>query len=180
MSTPELSPEEKTLKRVILIAAIDGWSVVAIAALGSLITLALGDLSGLVVGLLVIVAGVIELRGRARLVRRDAGGMRLLLRAQLFLLTVILVYCVTRLGSFDEGMVLDNLTPDVEALLKENGLERADVLPAVKMMFFAVYGIVAFLTVVFQGGLALYYRSRSAKVTAALAASPRPPPVADH
>jgi len=38
--------------------------------------------------------------------------------------------------------------------------------------FYATYGTVAVLSLVFQGGLALYYRSRTARVTAALAAPP--------
>lgn len=178
MPTPAPTPQEKTLKRVLLISAIDGWSVVAIAALGTLLALALGDLTGLVVGLLIMAAGIVELRGRRQLVRRNPGGMRLLLRAQMLLLTVILVYCVSRLGSFDEGLMLDNLTPEMEAVLKENGLERADIVPAVQMLFYVVHGTVALVTILFQGGLTLYYRSRTAKVTEALCAPPMDPPLA--
>lgn len=177
MPTPVPTPAEKTLRRVLLIAVIDGWSVIGVAALGTLLALALGDLSSLVVGLLILAAGIVELRGRGQLLRRNAAGMRLLVRAQLALLAVILVYCVSRLGSFDEGLVLDNLTPDLEAMLKENGLERGDIVPAVQMMFYAAYGTVALVTVLFQGGLALYYRSRTPRVTEALAA---PPPAADY
>jgi hypothetical protein len=174
MPTPTPTPAEKTLKRVLLVSVIDGWSVIGIAALGMLLALALGDLSSLITGLLLVAAGIVELRGRGQLLRRNAGGMRLLVRAQLGLLAVILVYCVSRLGSFDEGLVLDNLTPEMEAMLKDNGLERADIVPAVRMMFYAAYGAVALVTVIFQGGLALYYRSRTAKVTEALAMPPVP------
>jgi uncharacterized membrane protein HdeD (DUF308 family) len=174
MSTPEPTSQAKTLRRVLLVSAIDGWSIVAIAGLGTLITLALGDLVGLVVGVLVLAAGVIELRGRRQLQRRDPNGMRLLIRAQLLLLTVILVYCVSRLGSFDADTAMANLTPEMEAILKENGLERADVLPLVQTAFYATYSIVAVVSVIFQGGLTLYYRSRAAAVTAALTPTPEP------
>jgi hypothetical protein len=171
MTTPEPTPAEKALKRVLLISAIDGWGVIALAGLGSLLALALGDLSSLVLGLLIVGAGIVEIRGRRRLLRRDVSGMRLLVRTQMFLLAVILVYCVSRLGSFDPGLVLDNLTPDMEAMLKENGVERADIVPAVRMMFYAGYGFAAFLTLLFQGGLAFYYRRKTALVTAALSGS---------
>jgi uncharacterized membrane protein HdeD (DUF308 family) len=162
------TPQEKTLKRVLLVSAIDGWSVIVIAGLGILLTLLLGDLSGLLVGGLVLVAGIIELRGRRRLQRRDADGMKLLVRAQLLLLAVILIYCASRLGSYDQESMLANLTPDMQAVLKESGVEVADILPLVQMVFMATYSLVALLTLLFQGGLVLYYRSRTPIVTAAL------------
>lgn len=174
MTDSSSTPPEKVLQRVLLVSAIDGWSIVAVAGLGALVTLLLGDLLGVGVGLLVLAAGVIELRGRHRLRRRDPAGMKLLVRAQLFLLSVILVYCVSRLGSFDGETAMASLTPEMEAALKEAGLERADVLPLVQTVFYAVYGTVAFVSVIFQGGLTLYYRSRTSAVTAALTVPPEP------
>ena len=177
MSSPSPASSEPVLNRVLLVAAIDGWSVIALAGLGTVLALALGDLSGACTGLLIVAAGTIELAGRRRLRRRDAGGMKLLVRAQLFLLAVILVYCVTRLASFDEGLVQDvvreNLTPDMEAALLESGITRADIVPAVQGMFYLINATVAFLSLVFQGGLILYYRSRTERVAAALAVPPR-------
>lgn len=176
MISPASTPPEKTLRRVLLIAALDGWSVMAIGALGSLVAMAMGDPSGLVVGLMLVTGGVLELRGRGRLVRGDPAGMRLLIRAQMLILAVLLVYCISRLGSFDEGVVRDtvreNLTPEMEALLQESGVSRADIVPAVKIMFYTIYGTVAFLSLIFQGGLSLYYRSRTPRVAAALAGAP--------
>ncbi len=169
---PTATPQEKTLKRVLLVSAIDGWSVIAIAGLGILLTLLLGDLAGLVVGVLVLVAGIIELRGRRRLQRRDASGMALLIRAQLLLLAVILIYCASRLGSYDQESMLANLTPDMQAVLKESGVEVADILPLVQLVYMATYSLVALLTLLFQGGLVLYYRSRTPLVTAALTEPP--------
>ena len=116
-----------------------------------------------------------ELRGRRRLLRRDPAGLPQLVRAQMFLLAVILVYCASRLGSFDQDSMLANLTPDMKAMLKESGVEIADILPLVRMTFFATYGLLAVLTLVFQGGLVLFYRSKAALVTAALTPPPEPP-----
>jgi hypothetical protein len=174
MTTPALTPQEKTLKRVLLISAIDGWSVIVIAGLGTLLTLLLGDLSGVGVGLLVLVAGIIELRGRRRLQRRDASGMSQLIRAQLIMLVVILIYCASRLGSYDQESMLANLTPDMQAALKESGVEVAEILPLVQMVFITTYSLVALLTLLFQGGLVLYYRSKAPLVTAALTPPPTP------
>lgn len=174
MPAPAPTPPAKVLARVLLVSALDGWSIVAVAGLGTLVTLLLGDLLGVGVSLLVMVAGVIELRGRQRLLRRDPAGMKLLVRAQLWLLSVILVYCVSRLGSFDGETAMASLTPEMEVALREAGLERADVLPLVQTVFYAVYGTVAFVSVIFQGGLTLYYRSRTGAVTAALTPAPEP------
>ena len=167
---------EKALQRVLLVSAIDGWSVTVLAALGTLLTLVLGDYSALLAGLLILAAGVMELRGRRRLLQRDAGGMQQLVRAQLFLLAVILVYCASRFGSYDQEAMLANLTPDMKALLQESGVEVAEIIPLVRLVFLATYGLVAVLSLVFQGGLILYYRCKTPLVTEALAA----PPAANH
>lgn len=174
MISAEPTKQEKTLKRVLTISRLNGWSVVVFAVLGTLITLAIGDFSGVIVGFLIGAAGWMEIRGHNLLKRRKPEGMKLLVRSQMFLLAVILVYCASRLGSFDNGTVMGNLTPDMEALLKESGIDKADVLPLVRTAFFAGYGGFALATLIYQGGMALYYRSRIPVVTEALTAPARP------
>lgn len=166
------SPEEKVYRRVLFISAFDGWSVVGVAGLGILLTLAFGNLTGVLVTLLIGAAGAMELKGRRLLLRRDASGMRWLVRAQMFLLGVILVYCATRLGSFDAETAMGNLTPDMEAALAESGITKADLLPLVHATFVATYAVLSVITLVLQGGLMAYYRSRTARVTAFLAQPP--------
>jgi hypothetical protein len=173
-ATPS-TPAEKALKRVLVVAGIDGWSVIVIAGLGILLTLLLGDFSSLLVGALVLAAGIMELRGRRQLRRRQVAGLQLMVRAQFFLLAVILVYCASRLGSYDQESMLANLTPDMKAALKEAGVQVADIIPLVRMMFAAIYGTLAVLTLVFQGGLILYYRGKTKLVTEALTAPPELP-----
>lgn len=171
----EPTPQEKILQRILFVSAVDGWSIAVLAVLGSLASLLLGDLVGVCIGCLVLAAGMMELRGRARLKRRDASGMKLLIRAQFFLLSVILVYCVSRLGSFDAETAMGNLTPDMDASLRELGLTRAQVLAYTRMMFYVVYSVVAVVSLLFQGGLALYYRRRVGAVSEALTTPPVQP-----
>jgi len=175
MTTPVLTPAEKTLQRVLTVSRFNGWSVVMIAAFGILLTLVLGDLLGTFIGGLAVVSGWMEVRGHRKLKQRDPEGMKWLVRSQLFLLGVVLAYCASRLGSFDADTAMANLTPDMEAMLKESGLERGDILPLVRMAFLATYLSVAAVCLVYQGGMALYYRSRTKLVTEALAANPHPP-----
>lgn len=172
MSIPTPSPQAKALQRVLSISRLNGWSVAIIAGVGTLVTLVLGDLSGTFVGLMAVGSGVMEIRGYKQLKRRDPEGMKWLVRAQLFLLGVMLVYCVTRLGSFDADTAMANLTPDMEAVLQEAGLARGDILPLVRTAYLATYTAVALTCLIYQGGLALYYRSRIRLVTEALAEPP--------
>jgi len=175
MTTPEPTPAQKALKRVLTVSRFNGWSVIIVAGLGILLTLVIGDLLGTCIGLLVGFAGGMEVRGSRKLGRRDPAGMTLLVRSQLLLLSVILIYCVTRLGSFDADTALGNLTPDMEAPLKELGLERGEILSMVRSTFYITYVTVAVVTVFYQGGMALFYRRRTALVSEALAAPPQPP-----
>jgi len=177
MATPTLSAPEKALKRVLTISKLNGWSVIAVAALGILLALVLGDWSSVVIGLLVVGSGVMEIRGHNKLKRRDAGGgMRLLVRSQMFLLAVILVYCASRLGSYDSDSMLGNVTPEMKTMLKDSGIEMADLIPLVRLAFYLLYGVLALTCLIYQGGLALFYRGKTALVTQALAT----PPVVSH
>jgi len=175
MTMPEPTPAQKALKRVLTVSRFNGWSVIIVAGLGILLTLVLGDLLGTCIGLLVGTAGWMEVRGGRKIGRRDIDGMKLLVRSQMLLLIVILIYCVTRLCSFDADTAMGNMTPDMAASLKEVGLERGDILSMVRTAFFTTYVTVAVVTVFYQGGMALYYRRKSALVTEALAAPPQPP-----
>lgn len=169
------TPQEKALKRVLKISRANGWSVVIVAGLGALLALALGDWLSLGLGLLVAGFGGLEVRGNRLLRKRDPEGMKWLVRSQMLLLALILAYCASRLGSFDAESAMANLTPDMEALLKEAGLSRADILPLVHQMFLLLYISVALASLIYQGGLALYYRSKTRPVTEALAVPPLPP-----
>jgi hypothetical protein len=188
MTTAPVTPQAKALKWVLRLSALDGWGVSTIAGLSLLLTLMSGELMGLVVSALVLAGGVTELRGRSALKRKDAAtGMKLLVRAQLIILTVLLVYCARCLGSFDAGYVRDEVIPEANQrlllflgmslsdFLAESGMTVEELIPLVHRMFIAIYVTVAALTLLFQGGLALFYRSRTQRVTEALAMPPQPP-----
>jgi hypothetical protein len=164
------------LRRVLLVSRIDGWSIVIVAGLCALVSLAFGDLTGTLVGLLVAGGGATEIGGRRRLIRHDAdGGMDWLVRSQLIVLGVIWAYAGTRLGSFDAESALANLTPDMKAMLDQAGVDTKTLLHYVRLFFYAIYGTVMAVTLLYQGGLALYYRNRREAVRQALTAVPAVP-----
>jgi pyrimidine-nucleoside phosphorylase len=173
-AAPAASPAEQALAKVLKISRANGWSIAIVAGLCALGSLAFGDLVGGAVGLLATAAGVMEIRGHRLLSRRDAAGMKQLVQAELFLLAILATYAITRLASFDRDAVLANLTPDMQAMLKQAGIETGDIVPLVRLFFLATYGSVLAATFLYQGGMALYYRRRAALVTEAIERLNRP------
>jgi len=171
------------LRRVLRLSRVNGWSVAIFAGLCSGVSLVFGDLVGCIVGLLVTLGGALEVAGHRRLTRRDANGMTLLVRSQLLVLGVIWAYALPRLLSFDAGYLETEAIPnlrqmlaasgaDLDALLAQSGLDVHQVVPLVHLFFVALYGSVMLTTLIYQGGLALYYRRRRAAIEAALRAPP--------
>ncbi len=173
------------LRRVLRLSRMNGWSVAVFAGLCSLASLAFLDLVGFAVGLLVTLGGALEVVGHRRLKRRDPGGMALLVRSQFVVLGVIWAYALPRLLSFDTGYLQDQVIPNareilsswfgiqLDAFLSQLELTPAQLVPLVHLFFVVLYGSVMLTTLIYQGGLALFYRHRRAAVETAL----RPPPL---
>jgi hypothetical protein len=198
MSTPPpvVSPAAQALARVLRTSRLNGWSIVLVAGAGALGALLLGDLSGALTGLLAALAGGLELRGRRRLRRRDATGVSLMVRAELFLLAIIAVYAVGRMASFDAGYLREQVLPELKQSLLVLGVSLKDtlaefdlteeqVVPLVHRVLLALYGTVLLVSLVYQGGLARWYSRRADLVAEALATPPgaaqnasTPPPAA--
>jgi hypothetical protein len=166
---------EQALQRVRNISRTNGWGVALFAALSAPLALLLGDWVGAGVALAAVVSGAMEIHGSRRLRAGQADGMRWLVRAQLFLLAVILVYATGRLFSFDGEYVASLLTPEMEETFRQAGLEKSQILPLVRMFFLTFYGTVILVSCLYQGGLAWYYRRKTPLVAAALSV---PPPAA--
>lgn len=169
------TPSEKTLLRVLLISGIDGWSITLFAGLCTLISLLLGEWIGVSIGALITAAGVLELRGRKRLIKGEADGMSGLVRAQLIILGVVLLYSLQNLLAYDETALMAQITPEMKNALSQAGIAIADFEPLIKPVYFSLYLTVIALTLLFQGGLALYYHSRRGKIVEALSARRAPP-----
>lgn len=168
--TPPPLPAELALARVLKISRLNGWSIAIISGLGALLSLAFGDLVGAGLGLLAMGAGLMEVRGHRMLKRGDPDGTRWLVRAELFLLAIIATYAVGRLLSFDAESVRENLTSDQRALLEEAGLQMADIIPLVRLVFRIFYGAMLLVACLYQGGMTLYYRRKVPLIEEALAA----------
>jgi hypothetical protein len=165
---PQPSPAD-TLRRVIKIARVNGMVVVfPVSFLCALIAIAMGDLVSAGTGLLVAAAGWSEWHGAKLLQRGRARGINWLVRSQLYLLGIIEIYAVTRMGSYDPEYVRSLVTPDMKQMFDSAGLNLDQVMPMVRTAFYALYGSLIVLTLFYQGGLALYYWRRTETVQAAL------------
>ena len=113
----------------------------------------------------------------------NADGMRWLVRSQLVVLATIWAYAARQLLSFDEGYLQEQAIPairdllaalgiDLDETLKQVDLSIKDLVPLVRRAFYLLYGGVMAVTLLYQGGLALYYRRRTAVVAQALTAPP--------
>lgn len=166
-------PSTPSLERLLKISLFNGMSIAVVAGLATLLTLVIGDWLGVVVGLLVTGAGLIEIRGHSLLKRGQPSGCHWLKNAQLFLLSVLWIYCLYQLTSFDSTKLMDALPADSRQLLASSGIDIASLAPLIRTASFAVYGGVLLATLIHQGGLYLYYRRQTPAVLTAL----QPPPI---
>lgn len=166
MKPPPLPAE--TLRRVIKIARLDSISVIVVAGLSALLAAAMGDLVSAIIALLVVAAGCSEWHGAKLLRHNDIRGLDWLVRSQLYLLSVILIYAMTRMASYDPEYVRSLITPEMNQIFQQAGMSVEDIMPLVRKAFYAGYGTLAVVTLIYQGGLAFYYRRRAAVVRMAL------------
>ena len=172
MRRPPLLPAE-ALRRVLRLAWFDGASVLGIAATLAIFSASRQDELGTMVGLAVAGTGAIELHGVSLLRQGFAHGMRWLIISQFALMAVILTYAGRQLGQVDAGalaviskMLSSTMAPDqLQQVQMQTGMGFNDL---VHSCYLSLYEILGFLTVVYQGCMALHYCRRTPAVVAAL------------
>jgi len=158
-----LLPSER-LRRVLRVARIDGLSVLVIAGGFGLISAACGDFSGAAFGFLIAAAGAIELKGVSLLRAARMEGMGWLFGSQLYLMAVILAYVFFRLFN----LAKDPLLKALNRAFAQTGMDM-EMLPFdLTQMLKFVYLAVAVITILYQGGMIIYYLRRRSAVAAAL------------
>ncbi len=161
---PPLLPSER-LRRLLRVAKLDGMSILGIAGAFALISGAARDVTGAVIGLLVAAAGAIELHGATLLRAANPRGMRWLVGSQLYLLAVMLTYCAVRLARPDISALRPLVTEELAEQVRQSGMSVDQVLLELQRMVF--FGV-AFVTLLYQGGMTIYYLRRRPVVAAAL------------
>lgn len=161
---------EPTLRRVLALSLMDGWCMTLFSGFCTSVSLLTGEWTGACVGAIVMSCGVTTLRSRKRLIVGDAVGIVWLLRAQLVVLTIVFLYVLGNLLAYDTAALMAHLTPEIRNMLDQYGVSLADLESLMKPLYFGIYLLVMAGTLLFQGGLALFYKTRRGQVTAELAA----------
>lgn len=158
------------IRRAARVATFNAWTAAILAVLSA--PFALMGTVGLLAFVALAVVAWNEFRGRRRLLGCDPAGASILGWNQVGFLALITVYCLWELYSNLWG------SASVEAQLRANpqfgavidSIEGFDQL--YRTIAVALYGSVIALSIVFQGGNALYYFSRRKYVEAYLRETP--------
>jgi hypothetical protein len=164
MQQPPLLPEE-ALARVVRTSRMNGISIVVASGVFALLSAMRSDFQGALAGLLVAGAGAMEVHGGTLLEHGDRRGMRWLINSQLVCLGGILVYCAAWLKH--------PLIPPIPAAFQPIIAERAHQLgvsPAqvTSDLYVSCIVLLAVLSTVYQGSMAIYYARRKRPVFRAL------------
>lgn len=154
LPTPPPLPSE-ILTRVIRVAGLDGRVVLWSSGVFALLSAAGHSGLGAVIGLAAAGTGAIEVHGATMLAHTDVRGINWTIRAQLLLLLTILFYCGACILNFDPGLFRDQ--PQFKAFLTQNGLTAAQGIELLRDAWVIGYIIVAVVSVIYQGGMAIYY-----------------------
>lgn len=160
----------KSIRKAAAVAAFNGWSSAIVAALSA--PFAFFSLSGLVLTVGFAIIAYNEFRGRKRLLSFNPSAATLLGWNQLGLLAMLVVYCLwTMYGSYNNtGAMTAELKgyADLDAALgTAGGFEGL-----YKQIVVWFYGGVIALSVLFQGGNALYYFTRRRHIEEFVAETP--------
>lgn len=166
---PPLLPEE-VLRRVLRVGRFHGMMVLTVAGAFGLLSAAAGDRMGALIGLAIAGAGAVELHGSTLLRGGFAQGIRWLVGSQFLLMVAMLGYCGFRLTHVVLPPVPPHLTEMVETATEQLGMTQEEYLTFAYRLGFQV---VACLTIIYQGGMALYYLRRRVAVRQAVGAMER-------
>lgn len=164
MQQPPLLPEE-TLNRVLRMSRMNGLSVVVAAAVFALLSAVRRDFQGAIIGLVVAGAGAMEVHGGTLLVHGHGRGMRWLINSQLVCLGGILVYCAVWLKHPDLPPLPDAFQPIIDERARQLGVSPTRVMSD---LYITSIVLLAVLSTVYQGSMAIYYARRKRPVLRAL------------
>ena len=152
----------KPIRRASRVAAFNGWTIAIIAFLSA--PFAVFGLDGLLVTVGLFVVAYLEFRGRREMLKFNPSAASLLGWNQVGFLMLILGYCCWMIFG---GATDIQSNPELSQLLGAAGLELY------RSMVVAFYVTVIALSVVFQGGNAIYYFTRRKHIVAYLQQTPQ-------
>lgn len=154
----------KKILNVAKVASFNAWSLAIIGALS--LPFAFSSFSGFVLTVGFAILAYNEFQGRKRLLKFDPSAATLLGWNQLAFLAMIIVYCLwTMYTNYYQKL-------DVPAEVKSALGDMGDLEALVKQLMVWFYALVIALSVLFQGGNALYYFTRRKLIAKFVAETP--------
>ena len=149
----------KQLARVLFLSKLNAYSIVIISGTFGLLCLFMLDPVGIIVGAAVAAAGLMEIRGHRRLRSGSPGARNWMAGSQVWLVVCVLAYCAWRLAVFDPDDPLAALgdTELLETTVSLAAFPQGMLEDLVTTVYTLTYKLVAGVSLLFQGGLALYY-----------------------
>jgi hypothetical protein len=142
----------------------DGLGVLWIATSFALTAAWQGEIAPAIVWLIMAGAGAVELHGTVLLREGHRRGLTWLVASQLLFIALALAFCAHQLTHYDPTALRQALTDEVKANLAQANYDQEKFL---LMIWRTVYGAMAGATLLFKGGLALYFHRRRAAIAAA-------------
>jgi len=155
-------PDADLATRTARTARSNALSILVIAGLATLWSAFQGDLPFVGFGAALCVAAAAELAGSKRLVADPAGAAPLLIGGELAVLVLIAGYSLWRLVGFDYDAELAALPADARELLVGMAGDEELLRQALTLTNRLVYGCLLLVTLLYQGGMARFYRRRTA------------------
>jgi hypothetical protein len=174
VNLPPLLHAHDIFVRVLRVARFDGLSILWVAGSLALLTAASGNVQGAVFGCLVAGAGAMELHGVGLLRHGRLDGVSWLIRSQLFLLALMFGYCALRLTHFELEPLRMAFHEMLRFPLMKQGWDLQQSMGMTEEKFLRQaytrgYVVLALASLVYQGGMAIYYARRRNAVADALA-----------
>ena len=160
-----MDEKEKIIRKVASVAKWNGGSIALFGGLSTLVSLALQDWGYVLLGIAVTSSGVLELKGRKKLLQGQADAGKWLKGSQLWLIALIFGYAGFQILGFDPSNPLKDLPPDaVDQLKVIFGMSDSEFGEYVTLLNYAVYSLVMLVTFLYQGGMWLYYKLKTSKL----------------
>ncbi|MCF7803160.1 MAG: hypothetical protein K9N46_12655 [Candidatus Marinimicrobia bacterium] len=162
MNTEEL---KKKRNRLLRISKINGGSIAVIAGIGTVLSLFSLSLNGILVGLGITAAGLLELRGHKTLGEDLAEARKWLLTSQILFFTVIVLYSAYQLSVFDAMNPLNTFSEDFrQTVLALAGSQQSVLNDLIAKAYRTTYIAIMVLSFFYQGGMWLYYNRVTKKM----------------
>ena len=149
-------------QKITRVSILNSWSVTVFAGAFAVLSLLALSLPGVLIGVAVAAAGPLEMVGQRQLETDPRRARTWMVGSQLWLMLCVLSYCAWRALSLDPDnpFVVFGDAAQVFELVAVFGIPQGYLASLFVQAFYITYGLVAGLTLLVQGGLAVYYLTR--------------------